>query len=161
MSNRNRIKNWSITFPQTDVGKEKFANSFPPCNYAFCSQEDHKDNGKHLHLGISLIKGITKSQLLEWCKSKYPNDWKRIHFTATRSVGKWEDYCSKEDPCPYRKQKQLSCNMFATDAPLVPSALVGALECAVQKAAWCPGCYSECMECAPLWRLYEQKMGYV
>lgn len=98
-TNRNPIKQWSITFPQCgEVTKEAFLASLPPCEDSFCAREEHKEGGFHLHAGVKLKKGLTKIKLIEWLKAKYPDDWKRIHVTATRSLKQWKDYCKKEDP---------------------------------------------------------------
>ena len=102
MTNRNPIRQWSITFPQSgEVSREQFALSFPPAVKLMCCMEEHKEGGLHLHLGIKLKKGITKSKLLRWIERKWPNDYKRIHVQATRNVDCWQDYLSKEDPDPY------------------------------------------------------------
>ncbi len=90
---------WSITFPQSgSVSKEDFLKSFPPRIYAGICVEEHEDGKPHLHLGIKLIKGITKHKLLEWIENKFPDDYKRINIQATRSLVNWIDYIKKEDP---------------------------------------------------------------
>ncbi len=109
--NRNRIKNWSITFPQTDVERKAFADTFPPYEEAICCREEHDDGGFHLHLGIRLTKGITKTRLLKWIMKKYPDDYKRIDVQPTRSIRQWIDYISKEDPDIYEH-----VNMQAVEA---------------------------------------------
>ncbi len=102
MTNRNRIKNWAITFPQTDVEREAFVDTFPPHEEAICCREEHDDGGYHLHLGIRLTKGLTKTRLLKWVKAKWPDDYKRIDIQATRSINQWTDYICKEDPDVYQ-----------------------------------------------------------
>lgn len=102
-SNRNPVKQWSITFPQSGtVSRESFAVSFPPAEHIICSQEEHKVEGFHLHLGIKLRKPITKSKMLKWITRKWPNDYKRIDVQATRNIDCWNDYISKEDPDAFR-----------------------------------------------------------
>lgn len=101
--NRNPVKNWSITFPQSgEVEREEFVDTFPPCTKAICSMERHEDGNPHLHLGIALKKPLTKAKLLKWIQAKYPDDYKRIDVQATRSIECWSDYISKEDPDAYR-----------------------------------------------------------
>lgn len=101
--NRNPIKQWEITFPQSTgvITKDKFHESFPPCKYSICCEEEHSDGGLHLHLGILLIKGISHSKLIKWLEKKWPNDWKRIHISAIRSWDHFNDYVKKEDPTPF------------------------------------------------------------
>lgn len=99
MNNRNPVRQWSITFPQSgDVGRQAFADSFPPATALKCCREEHKEDGHHLHLGIKLKKGISKSKMLKWIAKKWPNDYKRIDVQATRSIECWDEYISKEDP---------------------------------------------------------------
>lgn len=100
--NRNPIKQWAITFPQSgDVARKEFADSFPPAVEVVCAQEKHADGGNHLHLGIKLKKGISKSKLLNWIEVKWPNDYLRINIQPTRDTTNWGDYCMKEDPDCY------------------------------------------------------------
>lgn len=100
MSNRNACKQWSITFPQSgEVKREEFTNSFPPYDAAICSQEEHaEEKGVHLHLGLKIKKGLTKTKMLKWIRTRWPNDFKRIDVQPTRSIDCWNDYISKEDP---------------------------------------------------------------
>ncbi len=98
MPNRNKVLNWSITFPQTEVTRKDFLESLPPLKKAICCRETHEDGGFHLHAGITLKKGLTKVQLLYYIKKKYPNDYKRIDVQGTRNNGNWEEYLLKEDP---------------------------------------------------------------
>lgn len=98
MNNRNPIKQWFVTFPQTEVSKADFVSTFPPSDYYIIAQEEHKDGGLHLHLGIKLKKKLCKKKLIKWISEKWPNDCLRIHMEPIR---KWEwvnDYCMKEDP---------------------------------------------------------------
>lgn len=98
-TNRNPIKQWEITYPQSgDVGRTEFINSFPPCTSYICAREEHKDGGYHLHAGLKLTKGLSHAKLLNWVKTKWPDDWKRIHFTPVKNMGNWIAYCKKEDP---------------------------------------------------------------
>lgn len=104
MSNRNPIKQWSITFPQSgEHGRKEFADKFPPYEEVIVSREEHKDGGYHLHMGIKLKKGVTKKIMLSWIKKKFPDDYKRIDVQATRSIKCWSEYISKEDPDAYRE----------------------------------------------------------
>lgn len=102
MVNRNKCKQWSITFPQSkDMKREDFVKKFPPHVSCICSQEEHEDGGLHLHLGIKLLKGLSKPGMLKWIKAKFPDDFKRIDVQPTRSIKCWADYLAKEDPFPY------------------------------------------------------------
>lgn len=98
--NRHPIAQWEITFPQSGgiETKESFSTKFPPSHYNICCEEEHKDGGVHLHLGIKFIKGITHSKLIKWLESKWPNDWKRIHISPIKNFTHFENYCNKEDP---------------------------------------------------------------
>ncbi len=76
--NRNPIKQWAITFPQYQqnqdlntlegesaaeiLDKTNFYKIFPPSNYAICCEETHEDGGLHLHMGLKLLKGISKKK---------------------------------------------------------------------------------------------------
>ena len=97
---KNAVKQWEITFPKSgDIAvRDSFHEFFPPSDYSICCQELHSDGTLHLHLGLILKKGITKSKLLEWIMEKFPNDYKRIHISGIRSMTHWQDYCRKEDP---------------------------------------------------------------
>lgn len=100
--NRNPIQNWAITFPQSgDVEKKDFLHNFPPHKRAICCKELHADGRPHLHMGISLIKPLTKTQMLKWIETKYPNDNQRIEAKATRNLDAWENYVRKEDADVY------------------------------------------------------------
>ncbi len=100
--NRNSIKQWSITFPQCgEITRKEFANKFPPYEEVLVSQEEHKNGGFHLHMGIRLKKGIKKTTLLGYVKKKFPDDFKRIDIQPTRSIRNWSDYISKEDAESY------------------------------------------------------------
>lgn len=96
--NRNPVKQWEITFPQTDISREQFIKCFPPCEYCICAQEEHADGGLHLHLGIKLLKGLSHTKLIKYISEKFPNDWKRIHISPIKNWDNWNDYCRKEDP---------------------------------------------------------------
>lgn len=100
--NRNPVKQWSITFPQSgEVTRKEFVDTFPPFDEVYCCQEKHEDGGNHLHLGIRLLKPLSKAKVLKWIKVKWPDDWKRIHIVSTRNIQQWKDYCMKEDPDVY------------------------------------------------------------
>lgn len=98
--NRHPIAQWEITFPQSGgiETKDSFSKKFPPSHYNICCEEEHKDGGVHLHLGIKFIKAITHSKLIKWLESKWPNDWKRIHISPIKNFTQFENYCNKEDP---------------------------------------------------------------
>lgn len=97
---RNPVKQWAITFPQSGeiATKESFWESWPPSSYSVCCEEEHANGGVHLHLGLVLKKGMTKSKLLEWVIDRWPAHWKRIDVQACKNMKDWTDYCNKEDP---------------------------------------------------------------
>lgn len=98
-NNRNPIKQWEITFPQSgDTQRELFYSAFPPCDYAITCKEEHEDGSPHLHLGIKLLKGLSHAKMLKWVKGKFPEDWKRIHFSPIKNWENFNNYCMKEDP---------------------------------------------------------------
>lgn len=101
-TNRNPIKQWSITFPKSGiVTREEFVKSFPPHDEVICSMEEHEDGSPHLHLAIKLKKGLSKCGMLKWIQAKWKNDYKRIDIEPTRSLKQWKDYIMKEDPEAY------------------------------------------------------------
>lgn len=107
MTNRNAIKQWSITFPQcADMERKAFADMFPPHESVIVSREEHADGGYHLHMGIKLKKGLKKKTLLTWIEKKFPNDFKRIDIQPTRSIHCWSEYIGKEDPEMYVEEEK-------------------------------------------------------
>ncbi|AXQ65563.1 MAG: replication-associated protein [Cressdnaviricota sp.] len=100
-ANRNKVIQWEITFPQSgETPKDTFHSCFPPATYSICAKEAHADGNPHLHLGIKLKKGISKSNLLKFVEKRFPNDYKRIHVSPIKSWDQWIDYCHKEDADP-------------------------------------------------------------
>lgn len=98
-NNRNPIKQWEITFPQSgDTERETFYSAFPPCDYAITCKEEHEDGNPHLHLGIKLKKALSHKKMIKWLEARFPNDWKRIHISPIRSWENFNNYCMKEDP---------------------------------------------------------------
>lgn len=96
------VKNWSVTFPQSgELEKEKFHTFFPPSKRTYCARESHADGSPHLHIGVYLVKGLTKPKMLEWIKKKFPDDYKRIDVQPMKKGKYWENYCNKEDPETY------------------------------------------------------------
>lgn len=101
-SNRNPVKQWTVTFPQSeDVERKDFAQSFPPAVAVICAREEHADGGFHLHLGLKLKKGLSFSGMRKWVEAKWPQDYLRIKFEGAKNMSNWIDYCSKEDPNVY------------------------------------------------------------
>ncbi len=123
--NRNPVVQWEVTFPKykdaneqslygkvtaehlsseevdgkADLRRDTFAIlCLPPVRYQCVCQEDHEDDTKHLHLGVKLVNGITKSKLLKFIKARLPEDYKRVHISAIQSWDNWRNYCKKEDP---------------------------------------------------------------
>lgn len=104
--NRNPIMQWAITFPKVNmmkepISKEDFYKYVPPAEYVICAQEEHEDGTPHFHMGVKLKKGISKSKMLKWLETKFPNDNMRINIQAIKSWDNWNDYCHKEDPEPF------------------------------------------------------------
>ena len=101
MPNRNPIKQYFITFPQSgDVSKEDFYRKHQVLGdiaYAKCALESHEDGQPHLHLLLILKKGITKSKMLTFYKDAYPNDNLRIDIAPIRNISASLDYLEKED----------------------------------------------------------------
>jgi len=95
--NRNPIKQWFITFPQTDTTKQLFLDSFPPYELGMVAQETHEDGGLHLHMLIVLKKALSKSKLLTYIQKRWPDDYKRINTQPTKSKADVIDYLNKED----------------------------------------------------------------
>ncbi len=171
--NTNKAKNWAITFPQTDCERKVFVDSFPPYEEVICAREEHKDGGFHLHLGIKLVKGITKMKLLEFIRKRWPDDYKRIDVQGTRSISQWTDYICKEDSEVFRdvnatvsearekmymkKVKELSTRAMNTGYDNSTS-WKGAIEVRKLKERWCTGCNTVCPECETQWREYWKKM---
>ncbi len=109
MTNRNKIYNFAITFPQSgEVTRQRFLESFPPSVAWICAMELHEDGNPHLHLGIVLKNKINKLAMLKWIKVKWPNDYKRIDVQATRSIWNWGDYLRKEDAECLVKEKEVN-----------------------------------------------------
>ncbi len=183
MANRHRIKNYAITFPQTDCERKVFVDSFPPYDEVICTREEHKDGGFHLHLGIKLKKGLCKTGpngMLNWISKKWPDDYKRIDVQGTRSIKQWTDYIAKEDPEAFRdvdaagraardakymeKVKELS--KWAREHEIddiqihdkqTYSRIWGAVRHKEMREQWCTGCNTVCPKCETLWREYWKK----
>lgn len=97
--NRNPIKQWAITYPQSgDTDRISFINMFPPCYAYCCGQEEHKDGGKHLHAYLKLKKGISKAKMRHWIEQRFPSASCRIDYKPVKNVSCWIDYIKKEDP---------------------------------------------------------------
>lgn len=102
MTNRNKIFQWFITFPQcgeitvTEFLKKCFTETQLE-EYAGVI-ENHDDGGKHIHVNIKLKFGLTKVKLLNLMRIKYPDDYKRIDMRSTRQKCKQaaDGYLSKE-----------------------------------------------------------------
>lgn len=173
--NRHSVKNWAITFPQTEMGREDFLRCLPPCEEAFVAREEHKDGGFHLHCGIKLKKGITKKKMLDWLVKKFPNDYKRIDVQATRSIKNWKDYIGKEDPEVYEVKDLESTMVILSDKLAKLKEKCGDVEdltswkennCTlwakeglkVVRERLCEGCDLECQECEKLWAEYRLKL---
>lgn len=100
MNNRNPIKQWEITFSQTDLERQALIDALPPSSYSICAMEEHANGGFHLHCGVKLKHGISFKKLREYIIAKFPDDYHRIHMSAIRDWNDFIDYCKKEDPNP-------------------------------------------------------------
>ena len=99
-SNRNPMKQYFYTFPQTTVTKIEFRDALQKIHtmkYYKIVQETHEDGGKHLHAVVVCKKPIRKSKILKALKELFPNNNKRIDVQPTRSPKDSIAYLSKED----------------------------------------------------------------
>jgi len=64
-------------------------------------EETHEDGSPHIHINVKLKHGVSKANLLNRLRKKYPNDYKRIDIRPTRQNFKQADYLFKEDLAPY------------------------------------------------------------
>ena len=101
-NNRNPVKQWFLTFPQTPVTKHEFRDALLPLKPEFYHivQETHKDGGFHLHACVKLVGGYSKPYLLKHFKATFPDTYKRIDFKPVRSMKHALAYLSKEDTEP-------------------------------------------------------------
>ncbi len=103
-SNRNKISQWFITFPQWKpdlkaIIVDTISVHFELVYYKI-AQETHEDGNFHYHLVIKLATPVSKSALLKIMKQDYPDDYKRIDIKAVRSIKSSMKYIDKEDPTP-------------------------------------------------------------
>lgn len=113
MSNRNRIKQWFITYPRwpsedKHLLRDQLLPLFP--DYYFISKETHEDGGTHFHAIIRLKTSQSQTHLLKYFKSIYPDDYKRIHFKAVKSPKHALTYLSKEDQDPLKSHDKFPDN---------------------------------------------------
>ena len=103
-NNRNKIKQWFITYPQwlkeskIDV-RDKLISSYSIDYYKIC-KETHEDGNPHFHAVIRLRESMSKSQIIKRFKEIYTNDYKRIDVKPVRSIKHSLQYLSKEDTSP-------------------------------------------------------------
>ncbi len=103
-NNRNKIKQWFITYPQwlkqskIDV-RDILISSYSIDYYKIC-KETHEDGNPHFHAVIRLRESMSKSQIIKRSKDIYPNDYKRIDVKPVRSIKHSLQYLSKEDTSP-------------------------------------------------------------
>lgn len=106
-SNRNKVKSWFVTFPHSGSAtpevfssyvwqpRERMIEGLSGC------EETHEDGSPHIHINVKLKHGVSKANLLNRLRTKYPNDYKRIDIRPTRQNFKQADYLYKEDLSPY------------------------------------------------------------
>ncbi len=103
-NNRNKIKQWFITYPQwlkeskIDI-RDKLISSYSIDYYKIC-KETHEDGNPHFHAVIRLREPMSKSQIIKRFKEIYTNDYKRIDVKPVRSIKHSLQYLSKEDTTP-------------------------------------------------------------
>lgn len=103
-NNRNKIKQWFITYPQwlkqgkMDV-RDNLISSYGIDYYKIC-KETHEDGNPHFHAVIRLREPMSKSQIIKRFKDTYPNNYKRIDVKPVRSIKHSLQYLSKEDTSP-------------------------------------------------------------
>lgn len=103
VENRNKCKQYFITFPHRLGTKEQFARDMPPWDWCWCAEEGLDTDNPHFHCLVKLKHGISKSAYLTWIRTRFPNDYKRIDVQATRSLTDSISYTSKEDPKPFEE----------------------------------------------------------
>lgn len=110
MVNRNPVCQWFITFPQwNEYGNIKDFEGFSPkSKWGYVVKESHEDGGIHYHLMLKLVKGITKSKMLEYWKLKFPDDYKRIDVQPTKDFRAAHNYLQKEQLEVYEWGKGMS-----------------------------------------------------
>lgn len=165
-TNRNPIKQWECTFPQTDMSREDYIASFPPLVGYICAREEHKDGGFHLHAGLKLKKAISFAKLKAWVVAKFPEEHKRIHISAIKNWSNWEEYCLKEDPACIQvvaastKHRKLQHFITFEDelerfrARDREPAWSGYERMKAFREKQCKGCEEQCGECEHLWKTY-------
>ncbi len=106
-SNRNKVKSWFVTFPHSGSAtpevfssyvwqpRERMIEGLSGC------EETHEDGSPHIHINVKLKHGVSKANLLNRLRQKYPNDYKRIDIRPTRQNFNKADYLFKEDLAPY------------------------------------------------------------
>ena len=113
MSNRNAVKQFFITFPNSSgvATKESFLCKIwtESQMVSFCVVEELHESGEpHLHANIKLRYATTKAKLLRKLVKCFPNDYKRIDVRPTRETPDRarEGYLSKDcnpGDCFYKK----------------------------------------------------------
>ena len=100
MTNRNKIKQWFITFPQWEGTRQSILDALQQkyeLSYYKIAQELHKDGNTHFHALIQLELGITKVNILKNLSKQFPKRCERIHVRAVRSMNASITYLDKED----------------------------------------------------------------
>lgn len=98
VSNRNPKKQWFITYPKWNSTHSNIIAAFSNYDYYIVCKEKHKDGTTHFHLLIKFTLVVRKAELIEMVRTKYPNDWKRVHIQPVRNLKAAIEYCKKEDP---------------------------------------------------------------
>lgn len=95
-TSRSLVQKFFITFPQSGlVTKEKFfsiINQSFPLERSIIAEEQHADGQPHLHALCHFTVKVTKTNLLTFFKSKYPDAFQRINVQAVRSWKKATEY---------------------------------------------------------------------
>lgn len=137
--NRNKLKQLFITFPKSNITKEAFKDHLvamqPTLSYYFVAEETHADGTPHFHAIMKLSSGMSKSNVLTYLKTTFPDDYKRIDVQSVRSMDQSVTYLSKEDPSPlvygrykaphkfkpkeWHREAARQCNILDLDAYLL------------------------------------------
>lgn len=101
--NRNPVKQVFLTWPTTPITKDvllKDLQTLFELKYCKIVQESHSDGTPHLHAVIQFSNSYSCPRIIKKFKSSYPDDWKRLHVRAMRSLKNALEYLEKEDPHP-------------------------------------------------------------
>lgn len=107
--NRNPVKQWFFTFPQSGaVTKDEFFSVLSSISnvqkHAVCS-ETHEDGSPHLHALMCYDPPVTFTEIQMAMNKAYPDASKRLDYKPVRSWKNALKYVHKEDPNPLTDQE--------------------------------------------------------